>query len=79
MSRCNNCVKMQCIDTSCQQCKSLTEFDSLMQGNLTELPKIDLGVSVEEKQALWPNEDAEKRQEVVNQNGNDGYIYEVIT
>ena len=50
------------------------ELNKLM--GFTPLHKGDLGaVSVEEKQALWPNEEEAKRQEVVNQNGNTGEHY----
>ena len=31
------------------------EFNAMI--GITPLPKIDLGVSVEEKQALWPNDE----------------------
>jgi len=78
MSRCAECEKMMCLQSNCEKCKELGLFEALMNGDCVELPKIDMGVSVSvpEREALW-SEDEEKRQEVVNQNGNDGFIYDL--
>ncbi len=78
------------IDTACQSCKDIEEFENLMSGQLTALPKIDMGspfvtqeeaqehygqaVSTKEKQALWPNEE---RIDIIGSNGNDGLVYEI--
>lgn len=76
--RCNQCIKYEVLHTLCEKCKELNDFNALLDGDAVELPKIDMGVSVSvpEREALW-SEDEEKRQEVVNQNGNDGFIYDL--
>lgn len=73
MERCKTCEEQDVINTLCQKCKELKEFDALMMGEATELPRVDFGeaVSVEEKTALW-SEDDEKRMDVIGPNGNDG-------
>ena len=59
MSRCAECKKMMCLQSNCQTCKELNEFQALLNGDCVELPKIDLGqairVSPEEKHALTDN------------------------
>lgn len=63
MKRCSNCEEMQVIDSTCQRCKDLNDFDELM------------GVTPEEKRALWSESD-EKRMDIIGPNGNDGDHYE---
>lgn len=88
MKRCNQCIKFEILHTACQKCKELKEFEALMSGDATELPKIDLGQALmaEEMEVLWSEDlhkvykggfQALKRQEIVNQNGNDGLIYDM--
>jgi hypothetical protein len=57
MSRCAEYEKMMCLQSNCEKCKELGLFDSLMNGDAVELPKIDMGQAVtpEEKQGLTDN------------------------
>lgn len=90
--RCQRCADMEIIDTSCEDCKDIKEFEALMSGALdfTALPDNDLGdgisfvtpeeakeyygqgVTVEEKQALWPSNE---RIDAIGQNGPTGEHY----
>ena len=74
--RCDKCLSMQCYDSTCTECKKITEFTDLMSGDLAVMPKIDMGVAVtpDEKGALWSEED-EKRMDIIGSNGNDGAAY----
>jgi len=78
MKRCHVCVKEGRLDTACMKCKDLNQLDSLLSGDCTELPKIDMGQAVtkEEKDALWPID--EKRIDIIGPNGNDGDHYETL-
>lgn len=73
----NTALREKLKETVVTKDKEIAELKALLGGDLKELPRIDMGVSVEEKRHLWSEDDA-KRQEAVDQNGNTGFHYEQV-
>lgn len=68
----NTALREKLKETVVTKDKEIAELKALLGGDLKELPRVDMGVSVEEKQALWPNEE---RIDVISQNGATGEHY----